>query len=104
MSPNGGYVGPNGQVTLSTTSGTIYYTTNGTTPSSGSTQYTSAITITTNNTTIKAIAIDGAKQSSVVSGTFLTERPAGLTVSFKAPSTWNSCIIICMDQDLILKF
>ncbi len=90
MSPNGGYVGPNGQVTLSTTSGTIYYTTDGTTPSSSSTQYTSAITITTNNTTIKAIAIDGAEQSSIVSGKFLTEQPAGINVSFKAPSTWTS--------------
>ena len=88
MNPAGGYVGANGKVTLTATKGTIYYTTNGTTPSASSTKYTGPITITTNNTTIKAIAIDGTTKSSVVSGTFLTEKPAGLTVEFKAPAGW----------------
>ncbi|MED9996212.1 MAG: starch-binding protein, partial [Paludibacteraceae bacterium] len=90
MNPAGGYVGANGKVTLTTTKGTIYYTTNGTTPSASSTKYTGPITITANNTTIKAIAIDGTTKSSVVSGTFLTEKPAGLTVEFKAPAGWTT--------------
>ena len=99
MNPSGGYVGENGKVTLSTTKGTIYYTTDGTTPSASSTKYTSAITITKNNTTIKAIAIDGTTKSSVVSGTFLTEKPAGLTVEFKAPSSWSSVNLYVWDAN-----
>ncbi|MBR4483364.1 MAG: starch-binding protein, partial [Paludibacteraceae bacterium] len=91
MSPTGGYVGQGGKVTLTTTKGTIYYTTDGSTPSASSTQYSAPISITTNKTTVKAIAIDGSAKSEIVSGTFLTERPAGITVQFKAPSSWTSC-------------
>ena len=99
MNPTGGYVGPNGKVTLTASKGTIYYTTNGTTPSASSTKYTGPITITTNNTTIKAIAIDGSNKSSVVSGTFLTEKPAGLTVEFKAPAGWGSVNLYAWDAN-----
>ena len=99
MSPTGGYVGANGKVTLTASKGTIYYTTNGTTPSASSTKYTGPITITTNNTTIKAIAIDGSNKSSVVSGTFLTEKPAGLTVEFKAPAGWGSVNLYAWDAN-----
>lgn len=76
MSPAGGYVGMNGKVTLTANKGTIYYTTDGSTPSASSTKYSAPITITKNNTTIKAIAIDGNKKSAIASGTFLTEKPA----------------------------
>lgn len=73
MSPTGGYVGVGGKVTLSATAGTIYYTTDGTTPTKSSTKYTSAISITVNKTTIKAVAItDAGDESEVVSGTFRT--------------------------------
>lgn len=99
MNPTGGYVGANGKVTLTASKGTIYYTTNGTTPSASSTKYTGPITITTNNTTIKAIAIDGSNKSSVVSGTFLTEKPAGLTVEFKAPAGWGSVNLYVWDAN-----
>lgn len=99
MSPTGGYVGANGKVTLTASKGTIYYTTNGTTPSASSTKYTGPITITANNTTIKAIAIDGSNKSSVVSGTFLTEKPAGLTVEFKAPAGWGSVNLYVWDAN-----
>ena len=99
MNPTGGYVGVNGKVTLTASKGTIYYTTNGTTPSASSTKYTGPITITTNNTTIKAIAIDGSNKSSVVSGTFLTEKPAGLTVEFKAPAGWGSVNLYVWDAN-----
>ena len=90
MNPASGYVGENGTVTLTASKGTIYYTTDGTTPSASSTKYSKAITITKDKTTIKAIAIDGDKKSSIVSGTFLTEKPEGLTVEFKAPSSWSN--------------
>ncbi len=90
MNPASGYVGENGTVTLTASKGTIYYTTDGTTPSASSTKYANPIKITKNKTTIKAIAIDGTTKSSVVSGTFLTEKPAGLTVEFKAPAGWSN--------------
>lgn len=58
-----------GVVTITAASGaTIYYTTDGTTPTSSSTQYSSTFT-TTNGTTIKAIAIAGLITSDVTSVT-----------------------------------
>lgn len=51
-------------------SSTIYYTTNGTNPTTSSTRYSSAITI-NRNTTIKAFAIcDGYENSDIVSKTY----------------------------------
>jgi putative alpha-1,2-mannosidase len=47
----------------------IYYTMDGSTPTTSSTLYTGPLDVST-NTTIKAIAIDGGKSSFVVSGTF----------------------------------
>lgn len=99
MSPTGGYVGEGGKVTLTTTAGTIYYTTDGTTPSATSTKYTGAITISTNKTVVKAIAIDGTTKSSVVAGTFLTEQPAGVKVQFSAPSSWSKVNVYAWDSN-----
>ncbi len=82
MSPaSGSNVGQGGKVTLSATRGTIYYTTNGSTPSASSTQYTSPITINTNKTVIKAISIDGSDYSSVVTGTYYTHEMPVVTMS-----------------------
>ena len=99
MTPAGGYVGQGGKVTLTTTKGTIYYTTDGTIPTASSTKYTAPITISVNNTTIKAIAINGSDKSEIVSGTFLTEKPAGLTVQFKAPSSWSAVALYVWDAN-----
>ena len=72
---SGDYEGPQ-SVTISDTdaSATIYYTTNGTTPTTSSTKYTGAVTINSPTDTLKAIAVDGANTSAVSSATYsLTE-------------------------------
>lgn len=66
---------------------TIYYTTNGTTPTTGSTRYTgSPIVLSTSGatTTIKAIAVkDGLPNSEVASATYTITKPVGsYTMSF----------------------
>lgn len=64
-----------GVVTITAESGTtIYYTTDGSTPTSASTQYSSPFT-TTNDTVIKAIAAVGSITSSVASVTAEVEEP-----------------------------
>jgi len=44
-------------ITCGTTGADIYYTTDGTTPTTASTKYTAAFNVTTNNTVVKAIAV-----------------------------------------------
>lgn len=57
-------------VTMSAESGaTIYYTTDGSVPTSSSTQYTEALTL-SDTTTVKAIAVKDGTSSSVASKTF----------------------------------
>ena len=71
----GGYVGAQSVTLSSTTDGaTIYYTTDGGTPTTGSTVYTTAITVPTDTTmVIKAIAVKvGSNDSAVGSGTYNT--------------------------------
>src|SRR5436853_2842105 len=71
FSPPGGTYGTPVSVTLSDAqSATIYYTTDGSTPTTASTQYTAPITV-TQNTTIRAMAAaSGMANSSVVSATY----------------------------------
>ena len=72
FSPTPGAVEANTEVTIScdTEGATIYYTTDGTTPTAGSTEYTGAITI-TSAVTIKAIAIkSGYLNSGVVEANY----------------------------------
>ena len=71
FSPAGGVFTSTQNVTLScTTNGaSIYYTLDGSTPTSSSAQYTGAISVTA-TTTIKAIAIKGGDSSPVVTATY----------------------------------
>ena len=86
IAPEGGYFTSDPHVTIScpTDGATIYYTTDGTTPTASSTNYTNTpqITLSTmGKTTIKAIAVKGNnKKSDVVTAEF-TQRAAGEEVT-----------------------
>ena len=63
-------------ITLSAAEGTIYYTLDGTTPTSESTKYTEAIVLDAcGETTIKAIAIGSESESPVASATYTLNLP-----------------------------
>ena len=72
------------QVTISceTTSASIYYTLDGSTPNNNSTLYSGAISL-TGTTTIKAIAYDGSESSAVATATYTYIDP-------NAPGTQNN--------------
>lgn len=71
----------NQNVELSAIAGaTIYYTTDGSTPTESSSLYSSAIEVST-TTTIKAIAVKGGKTSSVASATYTIASPTQLVMS-----------------------
>lgn len=63
------YTAQSVELSCATDGATIYYTTNGDEPTSSSTEYTSAISVTA-TMTIKAIAVKGSSESSVSSATY----------------------------------
>ena len=66
------------ELSCATDGATIYYTTNGDTPTSSSTAYSSAIAV-TETMTLKAIAIKSGVESDVVTATYTMNRPAAPT-------------------------
>ncbi len=97
VTPGGGYY-PGGTTVTMTAAGadepvSVYYTLNGTTPTSGSTKLASGgtVAITQDQTTLKAIAIDNSGVVSAVStNVYYTVQPTGITVKFQKPAAWNS--------------
>lgn len=88
FSPSSGkYVGAQSVTISDTTNGaTIYYTTDGTTPTTSSAQYTSPIGVSTTET-INAIAVSGSLSSAVATATFIV----GDSPSFSpVPGTYGS--------------
>ncbi len=67
----------------------IYYTTNGTTPTSASTEYKSPISVSTSET-LEAIAVTSSFQSAVGSATYTIELPAATPVFSPAAGTYKS--------------
>lgn len=73
----------NVELSCATDGATIYYTTNGDTPTSSSTEYTGGISI-TETTTLKAIAVKDEVASAVASATYTMNRPAAPTFDVAA--------------------
>lgn len=90
FSPAGGTYATAQTVTIScaTSGATIYYTTNGTTPSEASTKYNAAINI-SETTTLKAIAIKDGTESSVAEATYMINTGGGEPVSVEYEATFN---------------
>ena len=82
FSPVAGEYGFGQPVTIScaTSGATIFYTTDGSTPTAASTQYTTPVTI-NDAITIKAIAILGNEQSSVASASYTVATPKTVTIN-----------------------
>lgn len=68
----------------------IYYTTDGTDPTTASTEYTAPLNFKT-TTTLKAIAVCGSAQSKVQTYTYTYREPLqhGIRVRFNKPAEWN---------------
>ena len=75
------------EIECATAGATIYYTTDGTTPTSGSTAYTAAISVDA-DMTIKAIAIKDEKSSNVAEAAYVINLPA----TEETQKTWDLTI------------
>jgi hypothetical protein len=96
FAPAAGSYGPSVTVTMSssTANATIFYTTDGTAPSTASTQYTASITVTT-TTTFNAIATaPGFIQSSASSATYTISTQTPAPALSPAPGTYTSTQMI----------
>jgi hypothetical protein len=77
-------------ITDATTGAAIYYTTNGTTPTTASTKYSAAITVAASET-VKAIAVaTGHTNSAITSAAYVIETPAATPVFSKAAGTYTA--------------
>lgn len=97
-SPAGGTYNGSVQVTLTATppSATIYYTTDGSTPTTGSTKYTSAITL-SQTTTLKFFAQDASGHKSVVqTQTYTINNPGPVITASPGGSTFGGPVTVSL--------
>ena len=71
----------------------IYYTTDGTNPTSASTPYTAPVAITTTPTTLKAIAIKGSDESSVGEASFTIKAPESPTFNVEEGAVARNTVV-----------
>lgn len=92
-------------LSCSTTDATIYYTTNGDSPTSSSTEYTGAITV-DRTMTIKAIGIkDGLTDSEIASATYtLVAATPTLSVSTGTYNVAKSVELSCTTTDAVIRY
>ena len=78
FTPSGGtYTGAQTvTISCSTSGATIYYTTNGSTPTTSSSKYTQPITV-SESCTLKAIAVKGSDQSNVATASYVIKQQGG---------------------------
>lgn len=77
-----------------TESANIYYTTDGTTPTVGSTKYTVPVVLPIGTTTLKVIAINANGSSDMFSNTYtIVDKTSAITARFKAPDTWTTVAV-----------
>jgi hypothetical protein len=96
FSPGGGSYASSVSVTISsaTSGASIYYTTDGSTPTTSSTAYTGAISL-TQTTTLKAIAAaSGLTNSDVASATYTIQQPAATPVFSPAAGTYVASVSV----------
>src|SRR5207247_2513395 len=96
LSPSGGTYSSSVSVTITdgTPSATIYYTTDGSTPTTASTQYTGAISVASTQT-VKAIATaPGYTPSAVASAAYTVQVPAATPVLSPAGGTYTSSVSV----------
>lgn len=81
-------------ITCGTGGSTIYYTTDGTTPTTSSTQYSSAFKLAVGVYTVKAFAkLTGYTDSDVVTANLtITEPVNGIKLHYKRPTDWGTTI------------
>ncbi|GJM61872.1 starch-binding protein [Persicobacter diffluens] len=77
----------------------IYYTTNGSTPTTSSSVYSAPINI-AEHTTLKALAVDGdGNTSNIWSGRYTIGDPEPITIYFKNTDNWNNPSLYIWDFD-----
>ena len=92
-------------ISCATEGATVYYTTDGSTPTSSSTKYTAPISI-TKSTTLKAIAIKGEEKSNVVSASYKITTYANVAdlVADGEPTTTGYPVTVTLTNEVIKSF